>query len=544
MSLKSTVVSLAALNAKADEEPVAIVGFDAEGVIRQWNAVAVRLYGYAAKDALGGHITMLMPSDAGGQWRRALETVRAGQPVEQSDGVHLTARGTRLHVNASWRPVEDPDGRAGGALVYVRDRTRRIIEQREHTALLAVATAATSSGSDGEMVSRVVRTMHGTLQERATLVWLADAAGGDIVPAARLGIVGNPPPAAFGALEAAARRALRSREPVITRGLSDVAPALSTTRDDRAGTVISVPMEVEGEGFGVLQVVTESYRGGGTQASTLRVAAHFVAMALRDRRLVAQLEGTIGELRQANKELDEYGHAVAHDLAEPLRSVRGFSRLLLDMDPDDWPEKGPDYLRRIEAGAARLREMLDALRVHARAGRDQETAEAVEVADVVRAVEESLSTFLTERRGRIEVVADLPRLVVPRTHLFEVLMNLVGNGIKFNDRRRPLVRIGSRRFDSHREVWVEDDGIGIPDGMKERVFELFTRGHPPEKYPGTGAGLAIASKYVSRWGGHLACEPGASGGTRFTFTVPAIVRGPAAGTPAADVVRRLRPGPA
>lgn len=506
---------------------VAVVAVDASGRITRWNPGAERLFGFTAREALGGHLTMLMPPDRRTQWRELLDRIRRGHGVAQTERRHLTRDGGIVHATTRVTLLRDEAGEPAGAVLVAWDMGPQVELQRQHTALMSAAHATRRSGSADDRARGTARALHGALNARATMVHLLDEDGGSLRLAAHLGLsrpgtarwrsVSVDSEAGHVVLQAYRAGTIRTsfdaeRRPV---DLSRLRAPTSTAR-------VAIPLRSGADRVGVLTVVVDSDRvaDAGLKA-TLGVVGDFLAQAIHEQQLVAQLERTVEELRTANRDLDTFARAAAHDLGEPVRSLRLMTRLVVDRYASKVPEEARVHLQRVARAADRLKEMLDGLRSHAQIRRADEPTGDVDLADVVAEVEETLAHKIQESNARVETLSRLPAVRAPRLHVFEVLLNLVGNGIKFTKRRRPVVRIGARREEDMVCVWVEDNGIGIPDSSRERVFELFGRAHGREEYPGTGTGLALVSKYVDTWGGRVWNEPGREGGTRFWFTVPA-----------------------
>jgi len=120
----------------------------------------------------------------------------------------------------------------------------------------------------------------------------------------------------------------------------------------------------------------------------------------------------------------------------------------------------------------------------------------------------------------VAVVTDLPTACCDRVRMAEVFQNLIANALKFTNGRPPVIRIGGEdRPDTHL-LWVSDNGPGVPEAHRERVFKIFQRLHTREEYPGTGVGLALCKKIVEDHGGRIWAEPGPGKGSRLCFTLP------------------------
>jgi PAS domain S-box-containing protein len=232
------------------------------------------------------------------------------------------------------------------------------------------------------------------------------------------------------------------------------------------------------------------------------------------------LEERAGELERSNAELEQFAYVASHVLSEPLRMVSSYLQLLrrryhgrLDGDADAFIDFAVD-------GAARMRDLIDALLTYSRAGRGDRPLEAVDAGVVVDRVVDAV-THAEAREARVSV-AELPTVLGDEQGLGQLFQNLVGNALKFvPDDRMPEIAIAAEPADDG--MWrfeVADNGIGLEPAHAERIFRMFQRLHTRDEYPGTGIGLAIAKKVVERHGGTIWAEPRPEGGTRFVFTLP------------------------
>jgi signal transduction histidine kinase len=225
-------------------------------------------------------------------------------------------------------------------------------------------------------------------------------------------------------------------------------------------------------------------------------------------------------LERSNAELSQFAYVASHDLSEPLRMVTSYLQLLrrrygdgrLGSDADEFIEHAVD-------GAVRMRELIDDLLTYSRAGRGGELR-PVDTQALVGSVLDDLEAAVEEADARIEA-ADLPTVLGDRLQLRQVFQNLIANALKF--RRAPGVRVWveAERAGAAWAFTVADDGIGIPAGHRERVFEMFQRLHGRDDYEGTGIGLAICRKIVEHHGGAIAAHERTGGGTVFRFELPA-----------------------
>ena len=239
------------------------------------------------------------------------------------------------------------------------------------------------------------------------------------------------------------------------------------------------------------------------------------------------LEATVAErtsrLREAVGELEAFSYSIAHDMRAPLRSMQGFSRLLLQEHASQLDANGSSYLRRIVASSNRLDRLIQDVLNYSRVVQQDLRMEKV---DTQGLVDDIIATYpnLQKPRAEIDIDTPLPPVNANPAALTQVISNLLGNAVKFvRPGTLPKVRISAvRKREKTNDGFVEwirlefhDNGIGIPKDAQSRLFAMFQRLHRPELYEGTGMGLAIVRKAVERMGGHLGVESEENHGSCF-----------------------------
>ena len=261
-------------------------------------------------------------------------------------------------------------------------------------------------------------------------------------------------------------------------------------------------------------------------------------------------EGSLRELRQlndrlstVNRSLEEANRAkndflatTSHELRTPLTSIIGFSRLLLDGYVTD-PAEQRDLLTDLNRNALHLlslvEDILDVSRIEA--GRLEMMSETVDVAALIAEVA-ALTKVQADEKGLTlltAVPADLPRVRADQSRLRQILLNVIGNAIKFTDRGDVRIVANVEADGSHVRVDVTDTGIGIPPEQQPLLFEKFRQvdASHTRRHGGAGLGLAISKALIERMNGRVSLRSeGAGKGTTLTLMVPVTAPTPAAGT--------------
>jgi len=235
-----------------------------------------------------------------------------------------------------------------------------------------------------------------------------------------------------------------------------------------------------------------------------------------------QLEDALADLRQSNRELEQFAQVAAHDLKAPLRNIGAFSGLLAEEYTNSLDERGQLFLEHILLGVEQMQALLDDLLVYARAGTSEPDFAPVELSDAFAEAMEMLTTVVIESDAQVEC-GELPQILADRTQMGQLLLNLVGYALKYRGEQSPRVTVSAARGDD--AMWtvsVRDNGIGIDPLYSEQIFETFRRLHGSGEYPGTGIGLAICKRIVSRHGGRIWAESEPGEGSTFHVTLPAL----------------------
>lgn len=217
-------------------------------------------------------------------------------------------------------------------------------------------------------------------------------------------------------------------------------------------------------------------------------------------------------LEHSNRELTEFAHAAAHDLQEPLRTIGSCCDYLakhLDthVQACGRPLSAPilEFLGLARDGARRGQALVGDLLDYARLEHGAPAMERVALDRALADATAALAQAIAESDARIDH-EPLPPVVGNRRQLTQLLQNLLGNAIKYRGSEAPRVRVAAQRRAGGWELTVADNGIGIPEGDRERIFTIFTRLHGRSRYPGTGVGLALCRKIAALHGGRIWAE--------------------------------------
>jgi PAS domain S-box-containing protein len=240
------------------------------------------------------------------------------------------------------------------------------------------------------------------------------------------------------------------------------------------------------------------------------------------RQLNAELEQRVqdrtAELEATARELDAFAYSVSHDLRAPLRSLHGFSEILLEDYADSFDNEGRQYLQRIQANVARMGQLIDDLLRLSRATRTGLKREQVDIGAQASEIITWLRSAEPGRRAEV-VIADALVTTGDSRLIRLALENLLSNAWKFTSKREhAIISVGAVDHSGGRVFFVRDNGAGFDMRYAGKLFDPFQRLHPATEFEGSGIGLAIVHRILSRHGGRIWAESKPGKGSTFFFT--------------------------
>lgn len=231
-----------------------------------------------------------------------------------------------------------------------------------------------------------------------------------------------------------------------------------------------------------------------------------------------ELEKRASELQRSNDELERFAYVASHDLQSPLRTIASYLQLLEIRYKSKLDDEASEFIQYSVAGAKRMQTVIHELLNYSRISSVKKPFVKTNTDELVRDVLKGLNNSIQISGAEIQLI-NLPTINAEPNQLFQLFQNLIDNGLKFIKDRKPLIIVSA---EEHDEVWqfsVADNGIGIKEEFREKIFQMFQRLHSQAEYPGTGVGLAICKKIVELHGGRIWIESEAGVGTTFIFTI-------------------------
>jgi len=228
----------------------------------------------------------------------------------------------------------------------------------------------------------------------------------------------------------------------------------------------------------------------------------------------------VEELKLKNRELEAFSYSVSHDLRTPLRSIDGFSQMLVEDYGSQLDGTALSYLTRIRAAAKHMAALIEDMLLLSRVSRTQLRFERVDLSALAQTVTDELQRQCPEREVTVEVQPDL--FVQADGGLMRVLLdNLLGNAWKYTSRRaNARIEFKAQPHETGPVFVVQDNGAGFDMTHAGSLFQPFQRLHSADEFPGTGIGLATVHRIVDRHGGRVWAESAVGAGATVFFTIP------------------------
>jgi len=239
---------------------------------------------------------------------------------------------------------------------------------------------------------------------------------------------------------------------------------------------------------------------------------------IRIKKLNADLEEHIGQLNSLNQELESFSYSVSHDLRAPLRAITGYSKIFEEEYDQTMDDEARLLIAKILYNAGKMGTLIDDLLQFSKLGRKEVQKKEIDVEQLVKKIAEEHNHGLKKAEvaiGKIHPSKADPALIT------QVWINLISNAIKYSAKSaHPKIEIGSEKSDKEILYHIKDNGAGFDMNYADKLFGVFQRLHDEKEFEGTGIGLAIVQRIVSRHGGTIRAEGKVNEGATFYFSLP------------------------
>ena len=504
---KQTEEIRARLAAIVESSDDAIISKTLDGTITSWNHGAEKIYGYSSEEIVGKPVSVLVPTDRPDEIPEILEKVGRGEAIDSYETVRIAKDGRRLDVSLTISPVKDLSGNLVGASTIARDITERrrteselrLSEARFRAIIEQSPLSIQVLSPDGQtlQVNRAWEELWGvTLQDIAGYNLLEDQqlVAKGLMPYIRRGFAGEP-----------------TLIPAAAYDPDETIPGL-TSHEEPKRWVRAFIYPIKDEDGNVREVILMH------EDITERKQAEEEIRKLNEQ-LEQRVQRRTAQLNAFNRELEAFSYSVSHDLRAPLRSIDGFSKILLEDYADELDEEGNDYLKRVRAASQRMGQLIDDLLDLSRMTRSEMRRESVDLSDLAKSFAEELKRSQPERR--VEFLIEGGLLVEGDKSLLRVVLeNLLRNAWKFTGKQtHARIEFGASEQEDKRAYFVRDNGAGFDMAYADKLFGAFQRLHGGSEFEGTGIGLATVQRIIHRHGGRVWAEGRVGYGATFYFTL-------------------------
>lgn len=485
------------LSAIVESSEDAIIGLSLEGTIASWNPGAERLYGYAAKEAVGEPFSIILPPDRGGELSDVLTRLRNGEVIKSYDSARMRRDGNLIDVSATISAIKDTTGKVVGASTIARDITERKRAERDRLDLLSRERSARAEAET----------------ERARLETILESAPSGVVfcDAETGHVTANP--RAFEFLGWAASPELRLGQLV----------GHVCHPDGRVLPLDELLLSRALRGHATSDQELLLVRAGETRTPVLASAAP-VRNARGGVIGAVALYQDISRVKEMEQMREEWTSIIAHDMRQPLAIVMGYAATLRGMigqrASSEFEIRAVEHIISASGNLNRIiGDLLDASRLETR--RLKLEKERIDLPALVRDFVDRAAAITGGHSVRVEVQDPIPPIDADPARVEQVLGNLLSNAGKYGyPNTETLVRLWP--IEGEVEVSVANEGEGIPIEERARLFTRFHRTRSAERGPvkGLGLGLYISKGLVEAHGGRIWVDSVPKKTTAFHFTLP------------------------
>ncbi|MCA9106483.1 MAG: PAS domain S-box protein, partial [Planctomycetales bacterium] len=475
------------VTAMVESAPIAMVMIDRTGAISLVNSQTESLFGYDRSELLGQPVEILLP-----------DRIRLGHPQvremffdspearQMGQGRDLKGRrkdGSEFPVEIGLNPVPTQDGTMVLSAIADITERKRIEEAHKQFTRELENMVAERSGALQETLERLEL----ALTNANVGLWDWNNQTGDVYYSdtfkKQLGYGPETPFSKFTDWESRLHpedraAALDLVERYLTRRMTDYQSTFRMRCRD--GTY----RWIQSEGRATFDEQDQPQRMIGVHIDiTDRIETQLQLSELNE-----ALQTANDALAQSNTELQQFAYVASHDLQTPLRSIAGFAQFLQEEYAGNLGSNADDYINRIVQGCHRMQSLISDLLAYSRV---ESRGAPFECVDLNQAVEDArllLTASIDETQAEV-TWEELPRVVGDPAQVSQLLLNLIGNAIKYHGAEPPVVNLAASIEEDRVHLEIRDNGIGIDPAHHERIFEIFRRLHTSTEYPGTGIGL-------------------------------------------------------
>ncbi len=474
----------------------AILSISLDGRVTSWNPGAEKLFMYTSEEIIGYPISILIPSTLTNEENSFLDKVKKGETVHQYETERVRKDGKCITIALTISPIKNAEGKIVGASGICRDVTQRIeaeerIRKSEKT-YRAIASSIPGSMIclldpdyrffliEGDMVEKLGYSKSQLLGNRAS----------DVLTPEMFDMVGKEYKRAFDG-ETITRESLRNGYDIFAKYLP--------LRDEN--NVV----------FAIMAVAIDVTNLKNAQRDIVKLNLG----------LEEKIQNRTEQLRKSNEELEAFSYSVSHDLRAPLRGIIGFATVLQEDYGTSLDTEANRIIKVIIANTIKMGQLIDDLLAFSRIGKGDIQKTTVDTYMMVSNIVNELTGQDIHRPIVMWQIDQLPQTSADANTIRQVWINFLSNAVKYSrNTKQPRVTIESTVQEGYNIFSIRDNGVGFDEKYSNKLFKVFQRLHDEEEFEGTGVGLALVEKIVSKHGGKVWAEGNLNEGACFHFSLP------------------------
>ncbi|MEO8765391.1 MAG: PAS domain S-box protein [Ginsengibacter sp.] len=462
----------------------AIFSKSLDGIIKSWNKGGEKMFGYTASQAVGKNISLIIPDRFITEEQSILQRICNNEIIEHFETIRRKKNGQEFYVSLTVSPLKNSEGKITGVSKIVRDITsgKRAEAQLINSNKELVFQNSEKEKRAAELIiaNKELVFQNSEKEKRAA----------ELIVANKELVFQN------------GEKEKRAGELVIS---NEVLVFQNGEKEKRAAEVIVANKEL------AFQNLEKEKR-----AAELIIANKELAFQNDEK------EKRAIELEIVNRELESFSYSVSHDLRAPLRAINGFTQVLIEEYIDQFNEDAKGLLDVVVANSKKMGQLIDNLLEFSRVGKKPVTLANINIRALVDAVINELKATEPERVFIISI-NPLENINGDRNMLKQVWINLISNAFKYTSKKQnAVIEIGSYRENDQCIYYVKDNGAGFDMQYYDKMFGVFQRLHSNNDFEGTGVGLAIILKIITKHNGKVWAEGRVDEGACFYISLPVI----------------------
>lgn len=255
------------------------------------------------------------------------------------------------------------------------------------------------------------------------------------------------------------------------------------------------------------------------QLVALQALSNQVVSLFELRKSKMLLEKFSKDLETRNIELEKFAHVAAHDIKSPLNNISSLTEILISQYSENLNEEAKMLMSMLDTSSVALRNLVDGILEHSKS--DSILVETRSIFELRRLVEETIKLLDNKKEYQFLLSFDNQTIFTNRIALQQILINLIANGIKYNEKKEVAIEIGFKDAENFYEFYVGDNGPGIREENQQKIFAIFEVLATEDRFgnKGNGIGLSTVKKLVEGLGGEITVDSEIGKGTKFNFTI-------------------------